>query len=269
MFSIDVGKSYMMPAHFGPRYVGPGTSGWYHDVTAITLSFVTDPEALAAYLPPRFRVAEEAVVSVIYACNKRVDWLAGRGYNMLGANAAVVYDGPEEQVEGSYSLVLWENLTDPILTGRELQGIPKLFADIPEHTVNSESWRVGASLYGNKIVDLEVSGVRAPSLEEVAAINAARSGKDNPMGWRHIPPTAGVGDGLDSYFTFPSENHIRQVFIGEGELVWNSLRWDENPTQFHIVNALSELPVLEMRPALITRGSTNLIVPDRPTRPLR
>jgi hypothetical protein len=27
----------MMPAHFGARYHGPGSSGWYRDVTALTV----------------------------------------------------------------------------------------------------------------------------------------------------------------------------------------------------------------------------------------
>jgi len=269
MFTIETGRSYMMPAHFGPRYTGPGTSGWYHDVTAVTLSYLTDRGQLAALLPPRFSVAEDALVSVYYACNKRVDWLAGRGYNMIGVNANVVYESEQERLEGSYSLVVWENLADPILTGRELQGIPKIYADIPDHTVNSNIWRAGASLYGNPIVDLEVSGLRAPELEEIAAAHAVQSSRDNPMSWRYIAPTGGEGSGEDAYFTFPSVNHIRQLHMAEGALQWNTLSWQQNPTQYHIVNTLAALPVLEYRPAFVTRGSTNLILPDRPTRMLK
>ena len=269
MFKFEAGRSYMMPAHFGARYAGPGTSGWYRDVTALTVSYVTDREKLAALLPPKFSVAEEAIVSVFFACNKGVDWLAGRGYNMIGVNANVVYQGAEERMEGSYCLVIWENLTDPILTGRELQGIPKVFADIPDHHVNSGVWHAGASHYGNRIVDLKVSSVRAPELEEVAAAHAARQGRDNPMAWRFIPPTGGEGANMYEYFTYPSENHITQMHLGTGELAWNTLTWDQNPTQYHIVNTLAALPILEYRPAMVTRGSTNLILPDRPTRVLR
>ena len=268
MFKFEAGRGYMMPAHFGPRYVGPGISGWYHDVTAITVPYLTDREKLEALLPPRFSVADEAIISVFFACNKRVDWLAGRGYNMIGVNANVVYQGPEERLEGSYCLVIWENLADPILTGRELQGIPKVFADIPDHSINSGVWRAGASHYGNRIIDMSVSDLRAPELEEIAAAHAARQGRDNPMAWRFIPPSASGGAGLDEHLIFPSENKISQLHLAKGELAWNTLTWEENPTQHHIVNTLAALPILEYRPAMVTRGSTNLILPDRPTRVL-
>jgi acetoacetate decarboxylase len=269
MFKIEAGRGYMMPAHFGPRYIGPGTSGWYHDVTAMTVPFLTDREKLSALLPPRFSVAEEAIVSVYFVCNKRVDWLAGRGYNMIGVNASVVYTGETERLEGSYSLVIWENLADPILTGREVQGIPKIFADMPDHSINSGVWRANASHYGHPIIDLEISGLRAPELEEIAAAHEAQKGRDNPMSWRFISPTALGESGLDEYLTFPSENKISKIQVGEGKLNWNTLTWEQNPTQFHIVNTLAALPILEYRPAMVTHGAANLALPDRPTRVLR
>ena len=57
--------------------------------------------------------------------------------------------------------------------------------------------------------------------------------------------------------------------LGEGNVDWNRLTWEQNPTQFHIVNALEQLPIVEYRPAMITRGATNLVLPQRPTRVLR
>ena len=50
MFKFDPNSSYMMPAHFGPRQFSPKASGWYRDVTAMVVSYLTDPEQLAAYL---------------------------------------------------------------------------------------------------------------------------------------------------------------------------------------------------------------------------
>ena len=50
--------------------------------------------------------------------------------------------------------------------------------------------------------------------------------------------------------------------MGTGSIEWHELTWEQNPTQFHIVNALAALPVLEQRPALVTKGSTNLFVMD-------
>ena len=64
MFKLEMPASYMMPAHFGPRYAGEKSSGWYHDVTVMAIPYVTDRDKLAALLPPKFEVAQEAGISV-------------------------------------------------------------------------------------------------------------------------------------------------------------------------------------------------------------
>jgi acetoacetate decarboxylase len=269
MFEREPTASYMMPAHFGPRYMGPTSTGWYHDVTAMSVSYVTDRKRLAALLPERFEVAETPVISVFYACNRNIDWLAGHGYNMIGVKTDVIYRGEEETLEGAYSLVIWENLTDPILAGRELQGIPKIYADIPDHSINGGTWRCNASHFGHKIMDMEITNIRAPELEELAAAGKANEGKDNPMAWRYLQKAGELDPRVDEYTTFPSEDHITQIMLGEGTLDWSRLTWEQNPTQFHIVNAMKDLPILEYRPAAITKGSTNLFLPNRMTRVLK
>ncbi len=85
MFKLDPNERYMMPAHFGPRTIHEKASRWYRDVTIMAVSYITDRDKLAAYLPDPYEVAEEAVVSVVYACNKNIDWLAGRGYNLVAS----------------------------------------------------------------------------------------------------------------------------------------------------------------------------------------
>ena len=164
MFKFDPYGSYMMPAHFGPRPLSPKSSGWYRDVTAMTIPFLSDRERLSAWMPPRFAVAEEPVVTVTYACNRQVDWLAGHGYNLIAVSVAAQFSGERETLKGNYCLVMWENLTDPILTGRELQGIPKLYADIEDHAVLDGDWRTSASHFGHKMLDMHVTGLREPTV---------------------------------------------------------------------------------------------------------
>lgn len=269
MFTIDPNQSYVMPAHFGPRYIGEKTSGRYRDCTAMTVSYVTDREKLAAYLPAPFEVGEEAVVTVYYVCNKNIDWLAGHGYNMIAVNASVVYQGEKEQLTGTYCLVIWENLTDPILVGREVQGIPKVYADIPDHSVHHNDWRCNASHFGHKILDLSISKLVAIPAEDIAAEQNAQEGKDHPMTWRYLPAIGGFGQpAVNEAATFPSRNTFTEAWTGEGEVDWCRLTWEQNPTQYHFVNALEALPVLAYLPAIVTKGSTDLVLPDRLTRTL-
>ena len=269
MFTLDPYQGYVMPAHLGPRYIGEKTSGVYHDCTVMAVSYITDREKLAAYLPAPFEVGEEAVVTVYYACNKQVDWLAGHGYNMIAVNAAVVYMGEKEQLTGTYSLVIWENLTDPILMGREVQGIPKIYADIPEHSIHGDTWSCNASHFGHKIVDLSVSNLVPVAAEDVAAEQQAQEGKDHPMAWRFLPAIGGFGEpAVNELVTFPSKNTMTDVWIGEGNIDWAHLTWEQNPTQYHIVNALQALPILDVLPAMVSKGSADLFLPERRTRTL-
>ncbi len=268
MFKFERNSSYMMPAHFGPRPIGKAT-GWYRDVTAMAVSYLTDRQKLAAHLPAPFEVGEDPVVTVVYACNRNVDWLAGHGYNLVGVHASAIFRGEQDRLTGSFVLVMWENLADPILTGREMQGIPKVFADIPDHEIVDGTWRSSASHFGHKILDMSIRNLRAPTADEIAAFQQAQEGKDNPMGWRYLPGIAGLGTAVSEATTFPSENVFSEALVGEGEIDWRRLTWEQNPTQYHIANALADLPVLEYRPAVVTRGSTNLVIPGRLPRALR
>jgi len=245
------------------------SSGWYHHVTSLVVSYRTDREKLAAYLPKPFEVADDATISVVYACNKEVDWLAGHGYNLISVNASVVFNGAVDHLQGFYTLVMWENLTDPILMGREVQGIPKIYADIPDHAMVNGTWRVKASHFSHGIMAMTVSSLVDPTLEEITGLQESMVDKDNWMGWKYIPNPDGVGASVTMPTLFPAETTYSAVQIGTGSVAWEHLEWEQNPTQYHIVNALADLPVLEYLPAVMTKGSTNLAVEGKPVRELK
>jgi hypothetical protein len=89
------------------------------------------------------------------------------------------------------------------------------------------------------------------------------------MAWRFMPGILGYGESLSEATIYPQENVLTERWVGEGRIQWQHLTWEQNPTQFHIVNALADLPVLEWLPATVSRGSTNLIVPERLPRAMR
>jgi acetoacetate decarboxylase len=266
MFKLEPGKRYMMPAHFGPRPSSPKSSFRYNDITSMTVPFLTDRDSLAQYLPEPLEVADNALITVTYACNRNVDFLAGHGYNMIGVSAAVVFNGEQEKLEGNYTLVIWENLADPILIGREAQGIPKIYADIQDHSVIAGDWSTSASHFGHKILDMSISDLRAPTPDEAEVYGKPGEGKDNPMGWRFLPAIGGCGQGVDELTTFPSKTTLSEIWIGQGKVDWQHLTWEQNPTQHHIVNALAALPVLVELPAMVAKGSADLLLPHRPSR---
>ncbi len=97
------------------------------------------------------------------------------------------------------------------------------------------------------------------SAEEIAA---AATQESTSMGWRHLPGVSGFGVTTSEPTVFPSDNTITAAWVGSGSVEWQHLTWEQNPTQFHIVNALADLPVLEERPAVVSHGATNLILLD-------
>lgn len=265
---LIAGRSYMMPAQFGPLPLERAT-GRYHEVTSLIVSYRTDRRKLAAYVPAPFRIAGEPTVIVLYAMNHQVDWLAGRSYNLIEVTTPVLFKGRVDRLQGYFALVLWENLCDPILTGREWQGMPKIFADIPDHTVTDQQWHASASHFEHKIVDLIASDLTELTPEQIEADAQATAGKDHWMGWRFFPAVGGHGTALSEPTVFPIERVTKKAWIGNGQLIWHSLTWEQNPTQCHIVNALAGLPILEYLPARATLGSSNLFVPFNPSRALR
>lgn len=268
MFTFDPNERYMMPGFFGGRPLGK-SSARYNDVTNLIISYLTDPEKLSRYIPEPFEVGELPVVTVAYACNKQVEWLAGRSYNLIGVNASVKFNGQQDQLEGGLTLVMWENLTDPILTGREIQGIPKIYADIPDHQVINGDWHVNASHFSNRILEMSARDLRTPTAAEIETLQAATEGKDNWMGWKYIPTPEGSGASLSHATLFPSKADITEIWLAEGEVSWEHLTWEQNPTQFHIVNALADLPIEAYLFTVITKGSVDLMPPDKSPRILK
>ena len=137
-YQFDPDKMYRMPTHFGPR-TGPrrGPDGQRFEnrdtprSTSFSVSFLSNPDQLEALLPPGFTLDGEPVVTVSASYMTEIEWLAGRGYNTLGASFPVRFEGEKDRLSGNLLTVLWENLTDPILTGREEIGFSKIYCELP------------------------------------------------------------------------------------------------------------------------------------------
>lgn len=128
MFRFAPDTSYLMPAHFG----GSPLSSWtYADVTTVGISYRTDGDALARYVPECFEITQP-VVEIGYAMNRGVEWMAGGGYNLVAVNVPVLYRNESDTIAGSFAMVVWESKATPILGGREQTGIPKIFADVAD-----------------------------------------------------------------------------------------------------------------------------------------
>ena len=262
-YSFQPDAMYRMPTHFGPR-TGPrrGPDGRGFDCInspkscSYSVSYQTHASALEALLPPGFALNGEAVVTVSATYIKEIDWLAGRGYNTLGASIPVTYTGQVDRVSGSLLLVLWENLTDPILTGREELGFSKIYCELPEPTVYHGTTHCIASWLGFRFLDLLLSEMEELSAAEIAAL-VGTVPSAGTLHYKYMPRTGAWGTADVEYAVLtPAHTPNRRVlsmYRGQGTVQWHQARWEDMPTQYNIVNGLADLEILEYRGAVITQ----------------
>ncbi|MBN1315574.1 MAG: acetoacetate decarboxylase family protein [Anaerolineales bacterium] len=250
-------RMYRMPTHFGPssgpreapdgsRYENINTPR----VTTIRVNYLTNRQQLEDLLPPDFdlNVGEEPVVSVTAAYSKEIEWLAGRGYNKLGVSFPVIYNAQQDRVRGELLLVLWENLCDPILTGRDELGYPKLYCELPEPRIHNGEVHCSASWMDFKFADNSFkNGVQCSPEESLPTLN--RFGGDGLLVHKYAPKTGEWCTPEISYLALTpaggGKGRIQELYQGRGQVQFHPAAWEDMPTQFHIVNALRDLEIRE------------------------
>lgn len=262
-YEFDPEAMYRMPTHFGPR-TGPrrGPDGRKFEcrdnpyTTNFSLSFLSRAEQLERFLPPGFALEGEPVVTVSASYMTEIEWLAGRGYNTLGVSFPVRFEGEVDQLSGSFLTVLWENLTDPILTGREEIGFSKIYCELPTPTRLRNQHHIIASWLGFKFLDITINGLREQTREEIEELTKSQTGA-GMMHYKYSPRTGewGTADAAYPVLT-PAETPNRRVLerhVGQGALLFHRARWEDMPTQYNIVNAFAELEIREYRGASLTK----------------
>jgi hypothetical protein len=260
------GEWYRMPTHFGPATgprKGPDLKAfdWTNSPksTAISVSFLGKREQMQKLLPPGFAINGEPIVTVTMTYMTEIAWLAGRGYNTLGVWFPVRFTGKQDQATGTFLLILWENLTDPIITGREELGFSKLYAELPPARMFGDTARVTAGWLEFPFLDMELTGL---TQAEAPARPAAAPPADGPlrgqMHYKYMPRTGEWGKADASYAVITpagnSSQRTLEMWRGKGTVTFHRARWEDMPTQYMIVNAFAAREIVEFRGATITKS---------------
>ncbi len=258
-YRFEAGRIYRMPTHFGPApgprqvpdgiAVDPKRSPRRLSVAA---SFLTDPALLEQHLPEGFTLAGEPVVTVEVHHMTDIDWLAGRGYSMIWVSWPAAFKGARDQANGKFLAVIWENLADAIITGRDEIGHPKLYADIEQPRQWDGVQICTASWMGFRFLELEVAPARD------ADPNPQGAPSDGFLMLKYVPRTGAWGETEIRQVTLtPTADPDKQIErrqTGAATVRFNKASWSDLPTLYHVVNALAALPVLEMRGGTVTRS---------------
>ena len=266
-YSFDGQSLYRMPTHFGPS-LGPrqGPDGRRYAVKdssrqrLLTATFNVESSQLETLLPPGFTLPDDPYLSVDYCEITEIEWLAGRGYNTFGVSVSAIYEGQEETVRGMLLLVLWENMADPIITGREDLGFAKLYCELPPIRC----------LYGDAFAEASWDGhgfarLRFESGTTLDPASLSSADHDGTLHFKYVPRTGSPGEADVAYPVLtPRENPNLKIEkatqFDTASLQFVHSSWEQLPTLVNIVNRLEELQLGSCQSALMleTRGYKDL-----------
>lgn len=240
---------YRMPTHFGPS-LGPrqGVGGrrYSNTETPRALSaqarFEVDKQYIEKLMPPGFKVREPYSLSITFEYITDVEWLAGRGYNTFGVSTPATYTGEKEVIHGNLLLILWENMADPIVTGREELGYAKMFCDIhpPKSIENNLVCR--ASWDGWEFACLEINKLK-PILSQNLP---AQPPSEGTLHYKYIPKTGVAGDSDASYAVltppeWPNMKCESPRQAASAVIKFHNSTWEQLPTLVNIVNTFAAI----------------------------
>jgi hypothetical protein len=229
-------------------------------------------DQVSALLPAGLALRGDPVVQFHFFCLRDIPWLAGRGYNILSVLVPVRHESPggNEAIDGLYQAVLWENLADSIMTGREQLGHPKLYADLPEPRRWNGVTYLRAGWGDFTFAEFELSGGVAAGPETLA--NVVANAGAGIISHKYIPRTGRWDEADADYLTLspmPGESDKRDpqpapaIEVGAGRVRFHTPTWQDMPTQYHIIRKLAALEQSAPLEAVVLSGTTHLDLFDQ------
>ncbi|HZU80011.1 MAG TPA: acetoacetate decarboxylase family protein [Acidimicrobiales bacterium] len=180
--------------------------------TTLVATYETDPDAIAAVLPPPLRPPAEPLVRVTVAT---VD--VGRGYGVFGAGTFAVH-ARHDDVEGDYALVMPMTTEQAVIGGRETFGEPKKLADI---VLDRDGGSVRGAFTRMGTTFLEIAGRVAEEVE------ASPERTRTSFYLKFLPSPTGKGfDGDPMLVHVKRRERTRQQWRVEGEVILRESRFD-------------------------------------------
>lgn len=241
----------------GPRqdFEGHPRNGQLARFVSTSIKIKTSRTVLQSLLPigKGWSFASPATVatcSFTQMTYSNLDWLAGGGYSWLGLYIdGVVCPGGK----GVYLPVLFENLADPIVSGREELGMPKVYSEIDVKR-NGSSSTIKASWRRHEWCAVEVD-----DLEE--GVVKSEGGGEGLIFQRHIPAVGGKGVDADHPVFVPFKDattkpKVERVWRGSSaKIAFDAGDWHRLPTLHHIVERLAEIPVYQVLETKVEEGT--------------
>ena len=280
---------YRMPTVFGPM-PGPRQThfGEPHEpaprYTTASITYKSSRACLETFLPApneshSYRISSpgtEAYCTFSQTTLTNLAWLGGgnRGtYNHFGLyihNVSCTVGDASKTETGSFVPILFENRTDPILSGREELGMPKLFSYIDvERSPFDKSHLVFTKWGGEVWAEFELHDLveNAGQTQHTATdVPIDLQGGDGAMLFHRYIPKVGRDFKGQAEVEYPvlvpgygvEEGQAavpkRTWHTRDANIHFNPRDWEAFPTLHHIISRLAEIPLLEMVTAKVVEG---------------
>ncbi|KAL6252506.1 hypothetical protein RBB50_000225 [Rhinocladiella similis] len=208
---------------------------------------------------------------------RNLSWLSGSGYDLLALYVEnVTYtDSRGRRRQCTYNPLMIENFADPIMTGREELGVPKLFSDIDVDSTTDDdntsikatiSWR-GATWMEMRVDSLQQQQQQQhhPSLDsgDSNVTTCATATSPSPpqqseglLVHKYIPSSGGdINNGKpDADYDVlihndPGAETVKTTYLAspsDAKVVIHNLGSQKLPTLCNVVDGLSRIPILEI-----------------------
>lgn len=234
--------------------------------TTYSIHFRSSRTFLESLLPPGFAFTSPAtVVQASLDCTtlESMTWLAGSGYNLvrLALHGIEYAKADGTKAVGSYTPVLFENLAEPIVTGRDDLGFPKLYADVEIESAGNGSVAISLLWRGTAFGNVRISGFsdeealpRHDSTETALAsdqqCHESTHLDQGDMFYRYIPAIGKPGTTDVEYAVLcPSaprsqdSNRPHRLISRSASVEFTSPGWRTLPTLQHVAGKLADMPV--------------------------
>jgi hypothetical protein len=261
---------YRMPRVFGalpgPRNVPKDKQHLPNNQRNVSLSVtaLTDAGLLSELLPPGCFLDGEPLLTATITYMSNIGWLAGHGYAMFNVGFRVSYRAKTRgMLSGSFKPVVWENLADPIVTGREELGFAKLYADLPPPRIIGNRCTALAAWQNYRFFEL--------AIEDLTDAPVPASAAEGSFHYKYVPKTGALTESDVDYLEYAppdaaatgySALRITRFRSGSGRFAFHRASWEDVPFQYPVINALADLPLLEVRQSALTESIAEGLIGD-------
>lgn len=259
-FQFKEGMMYQMPVVFGPCVTPrqkPDGGRWVYDEPTKTTHYKVvcevSAEKLESILPEKYELLSPHII-ITFSALRNIAWMWGGGYDIVHVEVPVHFKGEKDDFIGMFEPVLWEDVTDPILTGREQLGYSKIFGFID--TMKEENGVARGSIASHKFTFLEMMVDTNAEPEDIDTLKAVLCNPESKgkVHFKYMPHTEapftkadacysvmcpnnwGIPDDMDNSDCPPTESKFCR-----GELTWHWPEWKDSPSHAHIIRFLCDM----------------------------